>query len=251
MNKRKLHWTLWSALVLLSLLLPTMGRSTAAPLSPAETPSRAQNYGAISLDEGAYPVTVSKSDYAFTPYSHTLTGPSQPLSTTPDVIDQNFTSTTVMSASAQNVEFVGHIGGTTNAVFVEGNYAYIGEGPRLTILDISNPAALTVVGKTMPLPGVVQDVYVFEGSAYVTTGRGGLRVVDVSNPTSPVEIGFCDTLGYTLDAVVSGSYVYVGTESSGLHVIDITNPTAYGGWFLHDVGECERRGSCRKLCLHC
>jgi hypothetical protein len=45
------------------------------------------------------------------------------------------------SPAAQNVELVGHIGGVTDAVFVQGNYAYIGEGPRLTILDISNPAS--------------------------------------------------------------------------------------------------------------
>ncbi len=31
-----------------------------------------------------------------------------------------------------NIEYVGHIGGFTSAVFVQGNYAYIGEGPRGT-----------------------------------------------------------------------------------------------------------------------
>ena len=35
------------------------------------------------------------------------------------------------SASPVNIEFVGHVGGVTEAVFVEGNYAYIGEGPQL------------------------------------------------------------------------------------------------------------------------
>ena len=42
-------------------------------------------------------------------------------------------------ADAENVEFVGQIGGSTYTVFVEGDYAYIGVGPRLTILDVSNP----------------------------------------------------------------------------------------------------------------
>ena len=46
----------------------------------------------------------------------------------------------VRAADAQNVEFIGHIGGPTYAVAVQGNYAYVGEGPSLTILDISNPA---------------------------------------------------------------------------------------------------------------
>ena len=56
------------------------------------------------------------------------------------------------TADAENVEFVGHIGGVTHAVAVQGSYAYIGEGPRLTILDISNPASPIVVGKTLPMP---------------------------------------------------------------------------------------------------
>ncbi len=49
------------------------------------------------------------------------------------------------TADAENVEFVGQVGGRTNAVAVQGNYAYIGEGPRLTILDITDPALPTVV----------------------------------------------------------------------------------------------------------
>ena len=56
------------------------------------------------------------------------------------------------AANAQNVEFVGHIGGPTFAVSVQGNYAHIGEGSALTILDITNPAAPAVVGKADPLP---------------------------------------------------------------------------------------------------
>jgi hypothetical protein len=49
------------------------------------------------------------------------------------------------NAEAENVEFVGQIGGATRAVSIQGDYAYIGLGPRLAVLDISNPAAPTVV----------------------------------------------------------------------------------------------------------
>jgi len=89
------------------------------------------------------------------------------------------------TADAENVELVGHIGGVTEAVFVQGNYAYIGEGPGLTILDISNPASPTVVGKTPPLPDIVRGVYVSGSYAYVAVDEAGLQVVDVSNPRRP------------------------------------------------------------------
>ncbi|MGQ9854480.1 MAG: hypothetical protein ACUVTG_13900, partial [Candidatus Oleimicrobiaceae bacterium] len=42
--------------------------------------------------------------------------------------------------ASQNVSLVGHIGGSTFAVAVQGGYAYIGVGPRLVILNISDPA---------------------------------------------------------------------------------------------------------------
>ena len=80
---------------------------------------------------------------------------------------------TNITADAQNVEFVSHIGGETKAVFVRDDYAYIGVGPRLTVLDVSNPALPTVVGKTVPFPSVVRDVFVSGGTAYVAAS--GLR----------------------------------------------------------------------------
>ena len=49
----------------------------------------------------------------------------------------------VMNPTAQNVELVGHIGGETNVVAIQGNYVYINEGPALTILDVTDPASPT------------------------------------------------------------------------------------------------------------
>jgi hypothetical protein len=133
--------------------------------------------------------------------------------------------------TGDNVEFVGHIGGETNAVFVQGNYAYIGEGPLLTILDISTPAAPTVVGKSGLFPGVVEDIHVDGGYAYVVAGSGGLRVVDVSTPANPTEVGFYDTPDDARGVAVSGSYAYVVAGSGGLRVVDVStpaNPTEVG-----------------------
>ena len=99
-------------------------------------------------------------------------------------------------ADSRKVELVGQIGGATYAaVAVQGDHAYIGEGPRLTILDMSNPATPAVVGKTDLIPGIVRGVAVVGNYAYVADeGYGsrlvggddyGLRVVDVSDPAHP------------------------------------------------------------------
>jgi hypothetical protein len=44
-----------------------------------------------------------------------------------------------LQQQAQNVQVVAHIGGSTLDAAVQGNSLYIGEGPSLSILDISFP----------------------------------------------------------------------------------------------------------------
>ena len=68
---------------------------------------------------------------------------------------------------ARNVELISRVDGTVRAVAVQGNYVYIGDGKRLVILDVSDPAAPVVVGDTDPLHGVVQDVAVVGHYAYL------------------------------------------------------------------------------------
>jgi hypothetical protein len=128
--------------------------------------------------------------------------------------------------STQNVDLVAQIGGATYAVAAQGNYAYIGVGPRLVILDVSDPARPVVVGQTGALPGVVLGLAVAGSYAYVADRDAGLRVVDVSDPDAPVEIGFYDTPGSASGVALIGSYAYVADGDSGLRVINVSNPAA-------------------------
>ncbi|WP_448605243.1 LVIVD repeat-containing protein [Thermoflexus hugenholtzii] len=126
--------------------------------------------------------------------------------------------------SGSNVELVGQVGGSIWAVAVQGRYAYVGVGPRLVVMDVGDPSRPVVVGRTGVLPGVVRGVAVSGSYAYVADG--GLRVIDVSNPAAPREVGFYDTLGWALGVAVSGSYAYVADGNKGLRVIDVSNPAA-------------------------
>jgi hypothetical protein len=67
--------------------------------------------------------------------------------------------TTGSTTQIFNVELIGQIGGSTYAVAVQGNYAYIGVGPHLVILNIANPALPYIVGQTRVLPGAVQTIF--------------------------------------------------------------------------------------------
>ena len=96
------------------------------------------------------------------------------------------------TAQSQNWQPIGQIGGATQAVAVQGHYGYLGVGLRLVVLDVSDPAALREVGVTQPFPHFVEDIAVSGTLAYVAAGGAGLRVVDISDPTSPLEVGAWD-----------------------------------------------------------
>jgi len=64
-------------------------------------------------------------------------------------------------------------------------------------------------------------------------------VIDVSDPTDPQEVGFCDTPGNATDVAVSGDYAYLADDLSGLRVISISDPTD-----PHEVGFFDTPGRC-------
>jgi hypothetical protein len=130
------------------------------------------------------------------------------------------------AAPTASEDYVWHIGGPALSVAVTGEHAYLGEGFGLTILDISIPSAPEVVGRLEFLPDIVHGVAVAGNYAYVADGESGLRVIDVSDPTDPSEVGFYDTHGSAGDVAVVGDYAYVADGSFGLWVFDISDPTS-------------------------
>jgi hypothetical protein len=72
--------------------------------------------------------------------------------------------------------------------------------------------------------GEARAVCVSGSYVYVAACDSGLRVIDVSTPSNPQEVGYCETPGYALDVYVSGSYAYV--VGSELWVFDISTPSS-------------------------
>lgn len=124
----------------------------------------------------------------------------------------------------ESMALVGQVGGVSRAVAVAGDIAYLGVGPRLVALDVSNPAAPTPIGQSAMLPGVVNAVVVTQTIAYVAAGQGGLRVLDLSEPARPIEIAAVDTPGSAYGLSVAGRRVYVADGTGGLRIIDVVDP---------------------------
>ena len=86
-----------------------------------------------------------------------------------------------------------------------------------------NPASLLHLSN-YDTPGNTYNLQVIGTLAYVADSPG-LRILDVSDPASPVEVGFCD-LGGVRDVKVVGSLAYMAAYNSGLRIVDVSDPTS-------------------------
>ncbi len=126
-----------------------------------------------------------------------------------------------------NVELVGHIGGEVeycSKVYVDGDYAYVGDNNTLLILDISDSSRPLLMSNFV-LNDRVMDIYTTGGLAYIANSRNGLQIMDVRNPSKPTLKGSFDTSGTAVALCVSDGIAYVADSSKGLQIIDVSNPT--------------------------
>lgn len=103
-------------------------------------------------------------------------------------------------------------------------------GGYLRVWDISNPNAVVQVSEWRAHGvAVMHNLYLVGTYAFVTNYTEGLRIVDLSDPTSPQEAGFYDTFAgvnpFTFGAWgvhASADRLYVADFNTGLYVLDFT-----------------------------
>jgi hypothetical protein len=132
----------------------------------------------------------------------------------------------VSTQLAQNIELVGQIGGPAKAVASQGGFAYVVTGPRLVILDISDPANPFQVGSYEMSVDFARDVAVAGDYAYIANDEGGLRILDVSDRANPVAVGTSDAPTDAWAVAVVDDYAYVADRSGDMHIIDVFDPTS-------------------------
>lgn len=159
-------------------------------------------------------------------------------------------------SDAANPQWLGGI--TTSQTFdltVRGNYAYLVDGASfaeggLRIVDVSDPAALAVVGQDAtdcPYASGI-DVSADGNTVYVAcssdaNSANALQIFDASTKTAPMLVGSIALPGHDSGSdyndahsvVVDGNTAYVGNEN-GLDEIDVTTPAAPTWLARHKTG---------------
>ena len=123
--------------------------------------------------------------------------------------------------------------GDTNpySIYVSGRYAYVAhsvDGGTISVVDIANPKSPFFVASTsMGVGTYPQSIYVSGRYAYVANnGNSSISVIDISNPSTHVEIGTVTLDELPNSISVSGRYAYVGHEGGLFSVVDISNPSS-------------------------
>lgn len=115
-------------------------------------------------------------------------------------------------------------------VFVEGSYAYIAAGTSgIKIIDVSDhkyPNEIKCITKEDWR--FIENIYVLNNYAYIidksTILRIILRIIDISDPQNPREVGKFENLKCAKGLFVVGSHAYVADGEYGIKIIDISNP---------------------------
>jgi len=126
-------------------------------------------------------------------------------------------------------------------VVVSNGIAYVADGyGGVNLIDVKNPARARHVGwYVVPFDekhskfteadkglGAAFGIAVSGNYAYVAAFNQGMRIVDVSNPTRPVEVSDQPTPLWAYQVQVGGQYAYIGDYDGGLRIIDVSNPKA-------------------------
>ncbi len=95
----------------------------------------------------------------------------------------------------------------------------------------------TVVGRV--LFGVSYNVFVKDTIAYSCHGYS-LIILNVSDPSNSILIGFYDTGGYARGVYVQDTIAYVAADDDGLRLINVSNPTNPTEIGFYDTGDYAR-----------
>ncbi len=125
---------------------------------------------------------------------------------------------------------VGEAGIGQNGLAIDDNYAYVGTGGLIRLVDITEPTAPYFIETEHDFN--TRDIVLQDGIAYTVNGDG-LEIIDLNDPLNPQVLSFADTPGDAWEIKVSNGYAYVSDGTFGLTIFDVRDPAnpSWEGYF--------------------
>jgi len=103
-------------------------------------------------------------------------------------------------------------------VYVSGNFAYLAcYYSELVVLDVSNPLSPSKVYQTSGYDA--RGVFVIDDTLYLSAVREGVKIYDLTTPSSPSLIDTYYDGHYVMDSVIDGEYVFLAEDLGGLEIL--------------------------------
>jgi len=146
-----------------------------------------------------------------------------------------------------NPTFVAHMHGWVNgavpgeefcyaqAVEVQGNYCYILDyGPfedddtkGIYIFDVSDIANPVLINRYKNYQGEGDDFAVMGDYAYIADKLGGMGITSISDPSVPINLGYCNLPDAPTGIAVQGQHAYISDYiNGGIQVVDVSDPAS-------------------------
>ncbi|MFU8773659.1 MAG: hypothetical protein ACNA8H_14730, partial [Anaerolineales bacterium] len=148
----------------------------------------------------------------------------------PEPTPQPTPTTDVHPVEPVEWQLVAQAGGSPTAFTLDESLAYLGLGPRLVVVDVSNPNNPRQIAQSGVLPGLAADLVAAAGQIYWLNQDGGLLLLDVSDLQDIRITARIDTPSGGQKLVVQAEHAFIGEgsaigeqRSGGLRVLDLSD----------------------------
>ncbi len=113
------------------------------------------------------------------------------------------------------------------SVVLADNHAYLANSNALLVFDVRSPQDTRLVAAYKPAvpEAIVRRVAVLDHYAYTAALKGGLLVLDISDPTHPQAVGWYSNGEVVTGVALTGSLAVLSTDQPGFLTVDISDKT--------------------------
>src|SRR6266498_3678932 len=145
--------------------------------------------------------------------------------TTTAIVTQTPSATTQFIPSVE-VQIAAQVGGEVTDIEINGTYAYLAVGPRLVVMDLSNPDILQVATMSDLLPGLGKALAIEGRRLCWVSDNGHLLVFTLDDPTKPFIVGQYEIPQKADEIIMKDGIAWVGflnEGSEGLRAYDLNS----------------------------